>query len=101
MEDSFHAYKANIRIIVPCNCSGWWMEWGGCGWRNWEFSICYGIILKLLNICLNWPTLSVFTKYIRAIFKSLSANISVSTSASRFDDTYIIRHRDNSLSYDT
>ena len=38
------------------------------------------------------------TEYLRAVVQSLPPNIYVSTSASRFDDTYIIRHRDNRLS---
>ena len=42
-----------------------------------------------------------FTEYLRAIFKWLPPNIYISTSASRFDDTLIIRPRDIRLSYDT
>ena len=42
-----------------------------------------------------------FTEYLRAIYKSLPPNIYISTSASRFDDTWIIRHRDIRLSYHT
>ena len=41
-----------------------------------------------------------FTEYLRTIFKSLPPNSYISISASRFDDTYIIRHRDNRLSED-
>ena len=55
----FVEYKANMRFTMQCNCSGCWMGWGGGGWTYWEFSICYGIILKSINQCLNWPTLSV------------------------------------------
>ena len=46
-------------FTIPCNCSGCWMGWVGGGWTYWEFSICYGIVLKSINQCLNWPTLSV------------------------------------------
>ena len=26
-------------------------------WMYWEFSICYGVILKSISQCLNWPKL--------------------------------------------
>jgi len=47
--------KANMRFTMPCICSGCWMGWSG--WTYGEFSICYGLILKTIKQCLNWPTL--------------------------------------------
>ena len=63
-----------------------------------------GVFIILWHNCLiNKPMFKLansvrFTEYLRAIVKSLPPNIYILTSASRFDNTYIIRHRDNRLS---
>ena len=57
-------------------------------WRNFEIN---KPMFKLAN--------SVRYIYLRAIFKSLPPNIYISTSASRFDDAYIIRHSNTTHNY--
>ena len=84
-----------------------------CKNANMCFTICRAVAVEvgrggvlLLNFVISKPMSELanyvrFTDYLRAIFKSLLPNICISTSASRFDDTYILRLRDNRLSLDT
>ena len=77
----------------------WMLDRVGWGWMN-----ILGVFNMLWhNFEINKPMFELantvrFAEYLRTLSKSLPPNIYISTSASRFDDTLIIRHRDNRLS---
>ena len=52
LHDSQHALHNAVQLQ-------WMLDGGGGGLTYWEFSICFGIFVKSMNQCLNWPAQSV------------------------------------------
>ena len=88
MHESQHAFQNAVQLQWMLDRVGW-----GGGWMN-----ILGVFNMLWhNFEINKPMIELvntvrFTEYLKAIFKSFPPNIYISTSASRFADTYIIDH---------